>query len=60
MMVSRVLNSPYLVSGKTRDKILKIAKEMGYKPNLIARSMRTKKTHYIGVILLYIINSFFP
>jgi len=60
MTVSRVLNSPHLVSEKTREKILKTAKEMGYKPNLIARSMRTKKTNYIGLILPDIINPFFP
>jgi len=60
MTVSRTFNSPELVNKKTREKIIKIADEVGYRPSLIARSMRTKKTRYIGLILPDIINPFFP
>ena len=60
MTVSRAFNKPELVSKKTREKIIKFADELNYRPSLIARSMRTKKTNYIGLILPDIINPFFP
>ena len=60
MTVSRVFNNPEIVNKKTREKIIKIADELNYRPSLIARSMRTKRTHYIGLILPDIINPFFP
>lgn len=60
MTVSRVFNKPELVGKKTREKIIKIADELNYRPSAIARSMRTKRTNYIGLILPDIINPFFP
>jgi len=60
MTISRVFNNPDLVNKKTRERIIKIADELGYRPSLIARSMRTKRTNYIGLILPDIINPFFP
>ena len=60
MTVSRAFNNPELVNEKTRNKIMKIANESGYRPSQVARSMRTKKTNYIGLILPDIINPFFP
>jgi LacI family transcriptional regulator len=60
MTVSRVFNNPELVSKKTKEKIIKISKELDYRPNLIAKSMRTNKTNTIGLILPNIINPFFP
>ena len=60
MTVSRAFNKPELVGKKTREKIFKITDELNYRPSMIARSMRTKKTNYIGLILPDIINPFFP
>lgn len=60
MTVSRVFNSPDLVNKKTMQKIIKIADELNYRPSLIARSMRTNKTNYLGLILPDILNPFFP
>ena len=60
MTVSRVFTKPELVSKKTREKIIKIADTLNYRPSLLARSMRTKKTNYIGLILPDILNPFFP
>jgi DNA-binding LacI/PurR family transcriptional regulator len=60
MTVSRVFNKPELVGKKTREKITKIANDLNYRPSAIARSMRTKRTNYIGLILPDIINPFFP
>lgn len=48
--VSYALNGSTEISDATRLKILKIANEIGYQPNSIAKSLRTKKTLTIGVI----------
>lgn len=60
MTVSRVFNNPKLVNKKTKEKIIKISNNLNYKPNLIAKSMRTNKTNTIGLVLPNIINPFFP
>jgi len=42
--VSRVLNNtstPIAVSEATREKVLKAVAELGYRPNMTARSLRT-------------------
>jgi len=57
--VSRVINKDKHVSKKTRDKILNIIKESGYVPDNIARSLITKKTCTIGLIIPDIINPFY-
>ena len=49
--VSRVLNAPDRVNPETRDKVLKIIEELGYKPNPIARELAAKKkTYVVGII----------
>lgn len=49
--VSYVLNNSAQISKETRTKVLKIVKEMGYKRNTIAKSLRTNKTNTIGVVV---------
>ncbi|MDQ0163170.1 LacI family DNA-binding transcriptional regulator [Aeribacillus alveayuensis] len=49
--VSRVLNNSGYVSDEVRKRILKIIEETGYVPSEHAKSLRTKKTKAIGVIL---------
>lgn len=39
------------VSEATRLKIERIAREMGYRPNAVAASLRTKQTHLVGVVV---------
>jgi len=48
--VSRSLNNSSEISTKTKEKIKKIAEEMGFEFNNNARSLSTKKTGTIGVI----------
>ena len=47
------------ISDKVRDKVLKFVTEVGYKPNLLARSFRTGKTNIIGLMVENISNPFF-
>ncbi|MDY7029535.1 MAG: LacI family DNA-binding transcriptional regulator, partial [Spirochaetota bacterium] len=58
--VSRALNNKYGVNPKTRDRILKIAKDLNYSPNAIARGLVSKKSFTIGLILPDITNPYFP
>ena len=48
--VSKALNGLGTLSEKTRQKIIIKAKEMGYEPNITARTLTTKKSHLIGVV----------
>lgn len=59
--VSKVMNKKDEdISELTRQKVLEIAKKENYIPNLMARSLVTKKTNTIGLIIPDISNPFFP
>src|SRR5690606_11491200 len=49
--VSRVLNNSGYVSEDARKRVEKVIEETGYVPSEQAKSLRTKKTKVIGVIL---------
>ncbi|MFZ7943001.1 MULTISPECIES: LacI family DNA-binding transcriptional regulator [Bacillaceae] len=49
--VSRVLNSSGYVSEEAKKRVLKVIEETGYVPSENAKSLRTKKTKVIGVVL---------
>ena len=50
--VSRALNnSGHPVNEKTKERIITIADELGYRPNRLARSLRTDRSSIIAVIL---------
>ena len=57
--ISRALNDKPDVNPKTKNKILEIAKDLGYTPNLLAKSLRSKNSKTIGVVLADISNPFF-
>nr|WP_298997005.1 LacI family DNA-binding transcriptional regulator [uncultured Allomuricauda sp.] len=57
--VSRVFNDSPLVSPKTREKVLKAAKDIDYRPNMMAAALRSGKSKIIGVIVPEVNNSFF-
>jgi DNA-binding LacI/PurR family transcriptional regulator len=60
MTVSRALNNRPNVDKKTRERVLAAAQKYGYIPNHIARSLATRKTETIGVVVPEITHSFFP
>lgn len=49
--VSRVINDSKPVSPEVRRKVLKVIEETGYKPNDVARSLVTRRSYLIGVII---------
>lgn len=56
---SRVLNHHPNVSDEKRQKVLEAMNTLGYRPNSIARSLKTQMTHTIGVIIMDITNPFY-
>jgi LacI family transcriptional regulator len=59
MTVSRALRNGPDVSRETRQKVLSCAAELGYRPNRWARSLVTRKTSIVGVVIPDISHSYF-
>lgn len=62
MTVSRILNGRtdgFPIREETRQRVLEIAREAGYKPNLMARALRGGRSSLLGVIVRDISESFF-
>lgn len=57
--VSRALRDSYEISPKTKEIVIKYAKENNYRPNPIALSLKEKRSSSIGVLVGEIANSFF-
>ena len=57
--VSRALNDSALVKQATKDRVLKKARELAYKRNLMASNLRRNKSNTIGVIVPRISRHFF-
>ena len=51
MTVSRVLNNKGEISEATRQHVLDVMRELGYRPNRIARSLATDRTLKVGIIV---------
>lgn len=59
-VVSYVFNNgPRAVSADARERVLRAAKELDYKPNALARALSAGKTRSIGLIVPDIANPFF-
>jgi len=57
--VSRALRNHPDISQATKDKVMQMAENLGYEPNLVAQALTTKKTYTIGVVIPHIGHSFF-
>lgn len=49
--VSRTLNNPQKVKPETRERVLRVIKELGYKPNAFAKGLASKKSTTVAVIV---------
>jgi DNA-binding LacI/PurR family transcriptional regulator len=56
--VSRTLSNQGSVSEKTREKVLKAAKELGYQVNYLAQGLNRKRSMLIGVVVTRISDPF--
>lgn len=57
--VSRTFTPGTSVSKKTREKVIEAAKALGYRPNLMARSLMTQRTNIIALVVSQLSNPFF-
>ncbi len=57
--VSRALNDSPRVQAETKARIQRIAAEMGYLPSAVARSLVTRRTNTLGIVVTTITDLFF-
>lgn len=48
--VSKALNNSGRINENTRNRIKKIADDMGYIPNIVARSLKTNQSYVVGIV----------
>ncbi|MEP6970196.1 MAG: LacI family DNA-binding transcriptional regulator [Betaproteobacteria bacterium] len=58
--VSRTYTPGASVSEETRNKVEQAARKLGYRPNAIARTLITRRSRMIGVVMSYLDNQFYP
>ena len=56
--VSRALSGSSQIGSETRERVLKLCDDMGYTTNFVARSMVTKRTNLIGLVVPSVDNQF--
>lgn len=58
--VSRALSGDPNISEQTRERVVAAARRLNYSPNVIARSLITRRANRVGVFLADITNPFYP
>lgn len=58
--VSAVINRNKYVSPELTERVKKAIQELNYKPNGVARGLRTKRSYTLGLVISDITNPFFP
>lgn len=57
--VSRVLNNRGYLSQRTREKVYDAMRELGYRPNAIARSLKGQRSRIVGLVFPTVANPFY-
>lgn len=58
--VSRAINDKGEIKEETRQRILAVVRDLGYRPNRLAQAMGTQRSHMVGLVVPDITNPFFP
>lgn len=58
--VSRTFTPGASVSEKTRERVLAAAARLGYRPNILARSLITGRSNMVGLVLSELSNPYYP
>lgn len=56
--VSRALRNSALISEATRERVWRVAQELGYVPNYVAQSLSLNRTNTIGMVITHSANPF--
>lgn len=59
MTVSKALRGHTDISEETRDRVLRRVRELKYQPNWVARSLATRRTYIVGLVIPDLMHSFF-
>src|SRR5215831_15653930 len=59
MTVSKALRNHSDISEQTRERVLKRMRELNYQPDWIARSLVTRRTYLVGLVIPDLMHSFF-
>jgi LacI family transcriptional regulator len=58
--VSHVLSGKRPVAAATRERVEQVIGELGYRPNGLARSLRARRSHTVGLLIPDITNPWYP
>lgn len=58
--VSRVLTGSAKVTDETRQRVMDVVDELGYRPSAVAQSLRRRSTAVLGLVVTDITNPFYP
>jgi DNA-binding LacI/PurR family transcriptional regulator len=58
--VSRTFTPGASVSEGTRERVMAAAKTLGYRPNAMARSLITRRSRIVALVMSYLDNQFYP
>jgi len=58
--VSRAFTDAASIHPETRERVIKEAHSLGYQPNILARSLITRRTNIIAVVMASLIDPFYP
>ena len=58
--VYRALNDKPRISQSTKERIISIAREFNYQPNVLAQSLVLGRTKTLGLVITTIVNPFYP
>lgn len=58
MTASRAINGTGYVSDEVRRRVLKAARQLNYRPNMLARQLKSRRLNTVGVLLPDIANPF--
>src|ERR1700722_11046265 len=58
--ISRALSMTASISDEMKLRVIKAAYQLGYRPNVIARSLITRRTNMVAIVMANLIDPFYP
>jgi DNA-binding LacI/PurR family transcriptional regulator len=58
--ISRAFTASASIAADTKARVMKAANALGYKPNVIARSLTTRRTHIVAIVMANLSDPFYP